>query len=108
MTKPILTLVFCLIASCTLSQTLLQPSQIRVTTNTFPMMTAVGVTNLEQAIVWIDANWHTKAGYAPTNALDAYVSTNVWTNAISSTVTNLGPGSTTNILHFSQGSLVFP
>jgi len=108
MKKPILILVLALIGLSGASQTLLQPSQIRVTTNTFPMMTAVGVTNLEQAIVWIDANWHTKAGYAPTNALDAYVSTNVWTNAISSTVTNLGPGSTTNIQHFIQGRLVSP
>jgi hypothetical protein len=94
MKKPILILVLALIGLSGASQTLIQPSQVRVTTNQFPMMTGAGVTNLEQAIWWLNANWHTTGGY---------VSTNVWTNAVSITVTNYGP--TTNILKFVDGVL---
>lgn len=100
-------LVFwCLLGS---SQTLIQPSQIRVTTNQFPMMASVGVTNLDQAIIWIAANWPGLT-MATTNQLSGYTTTNAFqgvasnfTSVATAYVTNYGP--TTNILRFVNGVL---
>lgn len=89
MKKMILTMVICLIGLSGVSQNLIQPYQIRMDTNSFPVMTLSGCTNLQQAFKFIDANWHTKGGYGTTNWVNGWTNTlNTLSNNVAASISN--------------------
>jgi len=93
MKKTSIVLGLMLIASCGVCQTtLIDSRQVRITTNDFPMMVSVGVTNLQDMVKWISLNMEVQAGSCTNDQ------TNVFSRAFTSVpkVTASWTDSTTN------------